>query len=399
MAGDEVDADFRLSSISIRRDRVRALTSACRAVDSAPATTTQHAPTPSRVLRTPHSSAGKNDGDLMKPTSRFAAALAVCAAFGTGFAVTPASGQELRISHQFKANADGRDLATRVFVEEVSKRDKNIKFRIYPGSSLGIKPVAQFDALQNGTLEMAVFPMSYATGKAPEFSAVILPGTIPNLDFAMKLRKSPYAEKLQALAHRNGVHIVTWWWTPGGFASKEGAITGPKSVEGLKMRAADPTFESMLKAAGSSVVSMPSTEIYPALQSGVLNATLTSAETFVSMRLYEQTKFATVPGDYTIWMLMQPLVMSKQHWDKLTPQQQQIFEEAAAKSDEFFLGLQREAGEKMAEAYTKAGGKVHRMTKDEFDQWLALARDTSWKDFAAISPEAKGLLDALLQVK
>jgi TRAP-type C4-dicarboxylate transport system substrate-binding protein len=335
----------------------------------------------------------------MKPTSRFAAALAVCAALGTGFAVTPASAQELRISHQFKANADGRDLATRVFVEEVTKRDRNIKFRIYPGSSLGIKPVAQFDALQNGTLEMAVFPMSYATGKAQEFSAVILPGTIPSLDFAMKLRKSPYAEKLQALAHRNGVHIVTWWWTPGGFASKEGAITGPKSVEGLKMRAADPTFESMLKAAGSSVVSMPSTEIYPALQSGVLNATLTSAETFVSMRLYEQTKFATVPGNYTIWMLMQPLVMSKQHWDKLTPQQQQIFEEAAAKSDEFFLGLQREAGEKMAEAYTKAGGKVHRMTKDEFDQWLALARETSWKEFAAVSPEAKGLLDALLQAQ
>ncbi len=335
----------------------------------------------------------------MKASSHFAAAIAVAAALGTGVAAVPASAQELKISHQFKANADGRDLATRVFVEEVTKRDKNIKFRIYPGSSLGIKPVAQFDALQNGTLEMAVFPMSYATGKAHEFSAVILPGTIPNLDFAMKLRKSPYAEKLQALAHRNGVHIVTWWWTPGGFASKDAPITGPKSVDGMKMRAADPTFESMLKTAGASVVNMPSTEIYPALQSGVLNATLTSAETFVSMRLYEQTKFATVPGDYTIWMLMQPLVMSKQHWDKLTPQQQQIFEEAATKSDEFFLGLQREAGDKMAEAYTKAGGKVHRMTKDEFDQWLALARDTSWKEFSAASPEAKGLLDALLQAK
>ena len=335
----------------------------------------------------------------MKRGFAFAAALAAAAVVGQGLAAAPASAQELKISHQFKANADGRDLATRVFVDEVTKRDKNIKFRIYPGSSLGIKPVAQFAALQNGTLEMAVFPMSYASGKAHEFSAVILPGTIPNLDFAMKLRKSPYAEKLQAVAHRNGVHIVTWWWTPGGFASKEGAITGPKSVSGLKMRAADPTFESMLKAAGSSVVSMPSTEIYPAMQSGVLNATLTSAETFVSMRLYEQTKFATVPGEYTIWMLMQPLVMSKQHWDKLTPQQQQIFEEAAAKSDEFFLGLQREAGEKMADAYRKAGGTVHQMTKAEFEEWLALARETSWKEFAAHSAEAKGLLDALLQAK
>jgi len=334
----------------------------------------------------------------MAGTLRIGAAMAVALAFAFG-ASAAANAQEIKISHQFKANADGRDLAARVFVEEVTRQDKNIKFRISPSSSLGIKPVAQFDALQNGTLEMAIFPMSYAAGKAKEFSAVILPGTIPNLDFAMRLKKSAYRQKLQELAHRNGVHIVTWWWTPGGFAAKDRDITDPKSVAGLKMRAADPTFESMLKAAGSSVVSMASSELYPALQSGVLNATLTSAETFVSMRLYEQTKHATVPGDYTLWMLMQPLVMSKQHWDKLTPAQQKIFEEAADKSDEYFLKLQREAGEKMAEAYRKAGGKVHQMTKAEFDEWLALAKETSWKEFAAISPEAKDLMDALLQVK
>ncbi len=330
--------------------------------------------------------------------SRRGAAFAVALGLVFG-AASGAAAQEIRISHQFKANADGRDLAARVFVAEVNKRDKDIKFRIYPGSSLGIKPVAQLDALQNGTLEMAIFPMSYAVGKAQEFSAVILPGTIPNLDFAMKLKNSPFHAKLQDLAHRNGIHIVTWWWTPGGFASKEREISGPKSVEGMKMRAADPTFESMLKTAGASVINMPSTEIYPAMQSGVLTATLTSAETFVSMRLYEQTKFATVPGDYTLWMLMQPLVMSKQHWDRLTPQQQKIFEEAAAKSDEFFLGLQRDAGDKMAAAFEKAGAKVHRMSQAEFDQWLALAKETAWKEFSDVSPDAKALMDSLLQAR
>lgn len=335
----------------------------------------------------------------MSKTSMLGAALAVAVGLAFGGAAADVAAQEIKISHQWKANADGRDLAARVFVEEVAKRDKNIRFRIYPASSLGIKPVAQFDALQNGTLEMAIFPMSYAVGKAKEFSAVILPGTIPSLDFAMKLKNTPYHQKLQALAHKHGVHIVTWWWTPGGFAAKDRDISDPKSVAGLKMRAADPTFESMLKTAGASVVSMASSELYPALQSGVLNATLTSAETFVSMRIYEQTKHATVPGDYTLWMLMQPLVMSKQHWDKLTPEQQKIFEDAAAKSDEFFLKLQREAGDKMAEAYRNAGGKVHQMTKAEFDQWVALAKDTSWKDFAAVSPEAKDLMDAILQVK
>ncbi|HEU0199550.1 MAG TPA: TRAP transporter substrate-binding protein DctP [Burkholderiaceae bacterium] len=313
--------------------------------------------------------------------------------------LSAAAAQELKISHQWKANVDGRDLATRVFVDEVTKRDKSLKFRIYPGSSLGIKPVAQFDALQNGTLELAVFPMSYAVGKAPEFSIVILPGTIPNLDFAMRLKGTAFEEKLQALAEKHGVHILTWWWTPGGFATKDREITTPKSVAGLRMRAADPTFESMLKAAGASVINMPSTEIYPSLQSGVLSGTLTSAETFVSMRLYEQTKHATVPGQYSLWMLMQPLVMSKQHWDKLTPEQKKIFKEAADKADQHFLGLQRDAVKDMVAAYQKAGAKVHEMTRAEFDEWLALARTTAWKDYGAISPTAKELLDALLAGK
>ncbi len=330
----------------------------------------------------------------MKLFSRWAAAFALVA-----FASASAVGQEIKISHQWKANADGRDLATRVFVKEVNAKDPNIKFRIYPAQSLGIKPVAQLDALQNGTLEMAVFPMSYAVGKAQEFSIIIMPGTVPTLDYAMMLRGTPFQKKLQDLAHANGIHIVTWWWTPGAFATKDREITGPKSVDGLKMRAADPTFEVMLKAAGASVVSMPSTEIYPSLQSGVLNGTLTSAETFVSMRLYEQTKFATTPAKYSLWMLLQPLVMSKQHWDKLTPAQQKLFEEAAAKSDEYFLKLQREAVDKMEEAYKKAGAKVHEMTQAEYDQWVALAKDTAWKEFAGKSATSKDLLDALLAVK
>ena len=329
----------------------------------------------------------------MKSFTRWAAAFAI-AAFASA-----AIGQEIKISHQWKANVDGRDKATRVFVKEVNKADPSLKFRIYPAQSLGIKPVAQLDALQNGTLEMAVFPMSYAVGKAPEFSIIIMPGTVPTLAHAMKLRGTPFQEKLNELAEANGIRIITWWWTPGAFATKDREITGPKSVDGLKLRAADPTFEVMLKAAGASVVNMPSTEIYPSLQSGVLSGTLTSAETFVSMRLYEQTKFATTPSKYSLWMLLQPLVMSKQHWDKLTPAQKKIFEKAAAKSDEFFLGLQKEADDKMEAAYKKAGAKVHEMTEAEYKEWVALAKETSYKDYAAKSPMAKELLDLLLQVK
>ncbi len=323
-----------------------------------------------------------------------AAALAAAA-----LVAVPIAAQEIKISHQFKANTDARDKATRVFVEEVNKKDKSLKFRIYPGSSLNIKPVAQFDALQAGTLEMAVFPMSYAVGKVPEMSITIMPGTITSLEHALKLKGTAFHKKLQEVANKNGVHIVTWWWTPGGFASKDREIGGPGTVKGEKMRAADPTFETMLKAAGASVVNIPSTEIYPSLQSGVLTSTLTSAETFVSMRLYEQTKHATIGGPYTLWWLLQPLVMSKAAYDKLTPAQKKIFEEAADKSDQFFAGRQREAVAKMIDVYQKAGAKVRPLSKAEFDAWIDLAKKTSWPEFAGKSADAKQLLDLITQVK
>ncbi|MEY3993719.1 MAG: hypothetical protein RLZZ113_824 [Pseudomonadota bacterium] len=311
----------------------------------------------------------------------------------------PLAAQEIKVSHQWKANSDGRDVAARLFIDEVNKKDPSLKFRIYPSSSLGIKPVAQLDALQNGTLEMAIFPMSYAVGKAKEFSGVILPGTIPNLDFAMRLKKTPYYQKIQQLSEKNGFRIITWWWTPGGFATKNKLITGPASVSGEKMRAADPTFESMLKAAGASVSAMASSEIYSALQSGVLTGALTSAETFVSGRLYEQTKMATVPGDQTLWMLLQPLVMSNQAYAKLTPAQKKIFEEAADKSDAFFLAEQRKAVDEMVAAYKKAGGQTHVLSKAEFDQWIELAKKTAYPEYAAISPLAKSILEDLQKAK
>ena len=67
--------------------------------------------------------------------------------------------------------------------------------------------------------------------------------------------------------------------------------------------------------------------------------------------------------------------------------------------EQFFLGLQRESTDKMTEAYRKAGAKVREMTKAEFDEWVALAKRTSWADYAAMSPEAKELLEQLQQVK
>ncbi len=315
--------------------------------------------------------------------------------FALGWLVVGAQAQTIKISHQWRAETDARDRAARVFVDAVKKRDPALNFRIYPSRSLIQDPVAQFDAMQAGTLEMAVYPLVYAVGKVPEFSITILPGLIRGFDQALALKNSAYHRALQEIAHRNGIHIVTWWWTPGGFAAKARAIDLPQSVKGLKMRAADPYFEQMLQHAGASVQAMPSSEIYTALQTGVLDGLLTSSESFVSMKIQEQTKFATVGGKNEIFLLIQPLVMSKAAWDKLTPAQKKAFEEAATESEAFFNNVQKEASEVMVREFTKAGAAVRQLSDSEYGAWVALAKETAWESFKKNIPGGASLISAV----
>jgi TRAP-type C4-dicarboxylate transport system substrate-binding protein len=215
-----------------------------------------------------------------------------------------ASGQEIKIAHQWAEGVDGRDRAAQVFAREVEARATGLKVRVTPGSPL--KPTQMLAALQAGKLDMAVFPLSHAGAKVPEFALAGLPGLVPDLDVARDLKGSPMHTALQALAQAQGIRLLTWWWVPGGFFTKDMQIFGPSSVRGLKMQPANPLFERTLKAAGASVVDLPQTEIAAAMRSDELDAVVTTYESFMSLRLAEHAKFATIGR--SLFMDFYPLV-------------------------------------------------------------------------------------------
>ncbi|MGJ7915814.1 TRAP transporter substrate-binding protein DctP [Massilia sp. LXY-6] len=325
-------------------------------------------------------------------TKRLSAALAMAAAVvGT---IPAVSATDFKLTHQWKQGNDSRDKASREFARLVTAKDPSLRFRIYPNASLISNPLKQLDALQDGTVDLSVIPLIYASNKIPEFSITILPGAVSSAADAMKLRNSEYAHKLQEVAEANGLHLLTWWWTEGGFVNRARPVSGPESAKGLKLRGADRTIDVALREAGASVFSMPSTELYNALQSGVLDGLLTSYDTLMSMRLYEQSKYATIGGDFTIFVLLQPLIMSKKAWDKLTPAQKKIFEDAAAVTDRQFNAEQDEVAKETVAKFKAAGVQVRQMTKPEFDEWVALAKRTSWEQYAKSSPKAQELLGA-----
>ncbi|HET6599518.1 MAG TPA: TRAP transporter substrate-binding protein DctP, partial [Burkholderiaceae bacterium] len=288
----------------------------------------------------------------------------------------------LKISHQFPANTDFRDLVARKFAAEVEKRtDGALKFQIYPGSSL-FKAKQQFDALASGALDMSVYPLAYSGGKLPETNITLMPALMKSYEQAYSWQKSDIGKWLEKYLEDHGVVLVTWVWQAGGVASRDKPILVPADVNGLKVRGAGKMINLMLQAAGGALATFPSNESYNAMQSGVVDAMWTSSASLMSYRLNEVAKFVTTAQDHTFWYMFEPLLMSKATYDKLTPEQQKIVKEVGHSLQAFALEACKKDDDKVAEFYAKTGAKVSTMNEQQFNQWKALAEKSAYKKFA-----------------
>jgi len=320
--------------------------------------------------------------------------------FGVAFSIiffktdiSCARSMTLKVSHQFAAG-DVRDMMGRVFGDMVYKRTNGeIKFRHYPAKSL-FKPKDQWDAMRKGALDMAVFPLDYASGKVPQLSITLMPCSVANIKQGLTWRNKPIGKKVGALMEQNGVKNLVWAFFDGGIGSKIKQIKVPEDVKGTRLRAAGKKFEFMMREAGASITSMPSSETYHALATGVLDTMMTSSASFVTYRLYEILKYINAPIDYSIWYMAENLCISMKTWDRLTPDQQKIFLETAEWMHENWIYQNfKTLAEKLVIEYTRAGREVHFMNKQEFEAWMAFAKKTAWKDFAKTVEGGQELLD------
>jgi len=302
----------------------------------------------------------------------------------------------IKLSHQFAAG-DIRDQMGRVFGDKVTEKTKGqIQFRHYPSQSL-FKAKDQWDAMRKGALDMAVFPLDYASGKVPQFSITLMPCVLSSVKQGISWRNKPIGKKIEGLMEENGVKNVLWAWFDGGIGSKVKQIKVPEDAKGTKLRAAGKKFEFMLQEAGASITSMPSSEGYHALATGVIDTMLTSSASFVSYRLYEVLKYINVPKDFSIWYMTENLCISKKTWDRLTPDQQKIFEEVADWMHENWIAQNfKSLVDELIQEFTKAKVDIHYMNKAEFDLWLEFAKKTAWKDFAKSVDGGQELLDMAL---
>ncbi len=310
---------------------------------------------------------------------------------------TAATATELRLSHQW-SNQDIRHKVAEIVAEEVAAADVGLDIKIFGSKSL-FKPREQYKPLSRGQLDMTVLPLSYAGGQQPAYNLTLMPGLVKNHDHAARLSESPFMEALEEKMAADDVMVLVHGYLAGGFAGKDKCITGPDDVAGLQTRAAGKAFEQMLAGAGASIASMASSEIYNAMQTGVLNAANTSSSSFVSYRIYEQVSCYTPASDVALWFMYQPLLMNKSTFDGLTEEQQAALLAGAEKAEAYYLEEAKKQDAASVDVFREAGVEIAEMTADDFEAWRAIAMETSYKAFVDEVPDGQALLDMALAVE
>lgn len=341
---------------------------------------------------------------MLKITRRKFTVLAVTAAFAAASPFANANQPKvIKISHQFPAasdeSGDFRDRLVKRFAAEVEKKTKgSLKFEIYPGGSL-MKATSQIGGLRKGALDMALVPLAYGGGEIPIANITLMPTLITSYQQGLNWKTQPIGQELDKQLQDKNIKLVTWIWQAGGIASTKKPVVVPEDAKGLKFRGGSKEMDQMLKGAGAAVTNMPSSEIYSAMQSGVLDAALTSSTSLISFRLQEFAKYATSARNKSFWFMFEPLMINKQLFDSLTPEQQKAIVEVGTSLEKFGMEESKKDDQRMAQVYEKAGVKVSDMDDKAFYQWRKVAEETAFKDFAEKIPNGKAILDMALSVK
>jgi TRAP-type transport system periplasmic protein len=312
----------------------------------------------------------------------------------------------LRLSHQWPGATKGgegdfRAVLAQRFAEQVKERTNgDVTIKIYPNNSLIEDPEQQYQAMEQGTTDMSVYPLDYASGDVPAFSVTLMPAMVRNHAQAQNWQDAEIGRKVEQMTEENGVKILTWIWNAGAIGVKEGdPVVAPDDVRsGMVIRAAGPRVEEMLERVGFGLASMDSSEIYNAMQTGTLDSAVTSTSSFSSYRLYEQVESYTSPtGGNTFWFMFEPLIISTAQFEELTPEQQRVFEEVGAGLQEYAYTASEEDDVRVDKEFKEAGVNVVQMDDKSFAEWQKASRPV-WDDFAGDVEGGQELIKLASQV-
>ena len=260
------------------------------------------------------------------------------------------------------------------FKQQIEKRTKGrIKVEIFANSTL-YKDKEELEALQLGSVQMLA-PVAGKFGPAgvKEFEVFDLPYIFPDENAVHRVTRGPIGASLLKKLEPRGMVGMAYWDAGFRVLSSNKPIRTPEEAKGQKIRiSSSKVNQAIIKSIGAMPQTMAFSEVYQALQTGVVDGADGNLANLYTQKQYEVQKHITLTRHtYSGYVV----VVNKAFWEKL-PADLKTEVTAAMKDATDYNDKVAEEDEAKAVAAIKASGKstIHTPTADEKARWVAVTR-------------------------
>ncbi|WP_084536714.1 TRAP transporter substrate-binding protein DctP [Azospirillum halopraeferens] len=315
----------------------------------------------------------------------------VAAVMGTATAAWAADPIVMRISHQMPPAHHIAKLVEQ-FAADVEERTGNkVDVQIF-GSSQVFQPDQNHPAVARGQIEAAIAVNFQWGNTIPEMNVLTLPYYFTDMKRIEAFPGSEAAKFLEAKLLEKGVKNVAWFYTTrqSAFTSSNRPLVKPEDFKGVKIRGLNKLVDNALTAVGAAPAAMPGSEVYQALQTGVIDAGLTDVSAAYSRKYYEVQKYATITPFFSVYFHM---YANPAWWNGLPEDVRTAIGEAAAKAERDAIPItEKSADEAIAELKAK-GMQVHVHTEDEARAFREAMQAPVIEAFRKASSDAGTIID------
>ena len=255
-------------------------------------------------------------------------------------------------------------IGVKKFTELVTaKSGGKITVKEFPASQLG-NEMQQQSALQGGVQEMTAPATTSLVGIVKEFGLVDFPFIVSNYQQADAMLDGPLGKQLTAKLPEKGLIALAFWDL--GFrnvTNSKRPITKGEDLEGIKIRVIpNPVFLETFKTFKANPLPLPFAELYNALESKAVDGQENPFSVILSNKFFEVQKFLSVTNHVYAANI---ILISKRFWDKLSPAEQKLLQDAANEARDYQRQASRDvAGKAVAELKAK-GMTVNELTPAE----------------------------------
>ena len=249
------------------------------------------------------------------------------------------------------------NVALRWFADRVAARDVGLTIQVLDGAQLGGER-DYIEGMMLGSIQMAQVSTAPVAGFIPEFDLFSLPYLIRDTDHFKAVVSGPVGKRFGELAEERGLKILAWF--DNGYRNvfnKVRPVVEPDDMNGLKIRVMEsPLMVNTVNAMGGSATPMSYSELYTALEQGVLDGGENAAGNVLNDKFYE------VSGYYSLTQHFRPpgiVAISLITWNGLTEEQQAVLSEEAAALQDYEIQLTAEVEAAAMEELKAKGMKIN----------------------------------------